>query len=196
MVQKTAKETNIPLHQRVTAAVGLALRGKPRVSVLLIWDNLGKASIKGDVLHIKAARCKAVAYTRSGCRFMLHPKSNEQHGSYLCFGGNGPFHHIDFLKHLEKSSVSCWHLGLIVMSLPGSWAWAWPGCGLMGEWDRPHSVSRRHRCVSSVRRSFARRCQNASVNAFFCCCFVGETIWDKKKKCHLLLSHRVLYCWK
>lgn len=72
------------------------------LSVLLIWDSLGKASITGDVLHIKLPCCKAVAYTRSGCRFMLPPKQNEQCRAYLGFGGNEPFHHIDFLKHLEK----------------------------------------------------------------------------------------------
>lgn len=33
---------------------------------------------------------------------MLPPKQNEQCRSYLAFGGNEPFHHIDFLKHLGK----------------------------------------------------------------------------------------------
>lgn len=49
---------------------------------------------------------------------MFVPQQNEQHKSYLGFGGNEPFHHIDFLKHLEKSFVSRWHLGLIVTDLP------------------------------------------------------------------------------
>ena len=53
---------------------------------------------------------------------MLPPKQNEQRGSYLGFRGNEPFHHIDFLKHLEKSFVSRWHLGLIVTDLPTIWA--------------------------------------------------------------------------
>lgn len=53
---------------------------------------------------------------------MRSPKQNEQHRSYLGFGGNQPFHHIDFLKHLEKSFVSCWHLSLIVTDLPTIWA--------------------------------------------------------------------------
>lgn len=53
---------------------------------------------------------------------MLLPKQNEQRGSYRGFGGNEPFHHIDFLKHLEKSFVSRCHLGLIVTDLPTIWA--------------------------------------------------------------------------
>lgn len=53
---------------------------------------------------------------------MLLPKQDEQCRSYLGFWGNGPFHHIDFLKHLEKRFVSQWHLGLIVTDLPTVWA--------------------------------------------------------------------------
>lgn len=76
--------------------------GNRKVSVLLIWDSLGKASITGDVLQISLTCCKAVAYTRSVGRFMFPLKQNEQCRTYLGCGGNEPFHHIDFLKHLEK----------------------------------------------------------------------------------------------
>lgn len=91
--------------------------GGSRVSVLLIWDSLGKASIMGDVLRIKLPCCKAAARTRSGCRFMLPPKQNEQRRSHLGFGGNEPFHHIDFLKHLKKA-----------LSAAGIWVWLWRIC--------------------------------------------------------------------
>lgn len=84
---------------RASPPVGVRGTG---VSVLLIWCSLGKASIMGDVLRIKLPCCKAAACTRSGCRFMLPPKQNEQHRRHLGFGGNEPFHHIDFLKHLKK----------------------------------------------------------------------------------------------
>lgn len=121
---KTAEETNIPLHQKGHSGSVPCPEGKPGVSVLLIWDNLGEASIKGDVLHIKPARCKAVACTRSGCRFMRHLKSNEQHGSYLCFRGKWTFSSHWFPKAPgRKSFVSCWHLGSVVMNLPTIWAW-------------------------------------------------------------------------
>lgn len=44
------------------------------------------------------------------------PKQNEQHGSYVGFRRNEPFHHIDFLKHLEKNLCQA-SLGLIVTDL-------------------------------------------------------------------------------
>lgn len=123
-VQRTVKETNITLHQGGNSdgvprlPWGFRGEGGEGGSVLLIWCSLGKASIMGDVLRIKLPCCKAAACTRSGCRFMLPPEQNEQRRSHRGFGGNEPFHHIDFLKHLKKSFVSCWHLGLIVTNLP------------------------------------------------------------------------------
>lgn len=97
-------------------------RGWRGGSVLLIWCSLGKASIMGDVLRIKLPSCKAAACTRSGCRFMLLPKQNEQHRSHLGFGGNEPFHHIDFLKHLKKKALSA----------AGICAWLWRICPHFG----------------------------------------------------------------
>lgn len=123
------KQTSICIkgQQRWLASPPVGAFGKQggRVSVLLIWCSLGKASIMGDALRIKLPRCKAVACTRSGCRFMLPRKQNEQHKGHLGFGGNEPFHHIDFLKHLKKKKKKA-------LSAAGIWTWLWRICPHLG----------------------------------------------------------------